>query len=90
MIHGNGGHIRAFALARPTCGKHSFFHISYAVYLTTQQLDRTSFAEWWLHPAVAGHYHTCIFNVQRRVCAAVDRGWETERETLRNGIGYFS
>ena len=25
MIHGNGGHIRAFALSWPICGKHSLF-----------------------------------------------------------------
>ena len=25
MIHGNGGHIRAFALSWPICGKHSVF-----------------------------------------------------------------
>lgn len=60
-----------------------FFHVSYAVYLTTRQPARTPFAEWWLYPAVAGHYHTCIFNVKRSVCVAVDRVWETERETLR-------
>ena len=42
-----------------------FFHVSYAVYLTTRQPARTPFAEWWLYPAVAGHYHTCIFDVER-------------------------
>ena len=61
-----------------------FFHVSYAVYLTTRQPAWTPFAEWWLYPAVAGHYHTCIFNVKRSVCVAVDRVWETERETLRS------
>ena len=50
-----------------------FFHVSYAVYLTTRQPARMPFAEWWLYPAVAGHYHTCIFNVKRSVCIAVDR-----------------
>ena len=40
-----------------------FFYVSYAVYLTTRQPARTPFAEWWLCPAVAGHYHTCIFGV---------------------------
>ena len=25
-----------------------FFHVSYAVYLTTRQPARTPFAEWWL------------------------------------------
>ena len=59
-----------------------FFHVSYAVYLMTRQPARAPFAEWWLYPAVAGHYHTCIFNVKRRVCIAVDRGWEPEREAL--------
>ena len=59
-----------------------FFYVSYAVYLTTRQPARTPFAEWWLYPAVAGHYHTCIFNVKRSVCVAVDRVWETERETI--------
>ena len=34
-----------------------FFHVSYAVYLTTRQPVRTPFAEWWLYPAVAGQYH---------------------------------
>lgn len=57
-----------------------FFHVSYAVYLTTRQPARTPFAEWWLYPAVAGHYHTCIFDVERSVCFAVDQVWETERE----------
>ena len=52
--------------------------------VTTRQPARTPFAEWWLYPAVAGHYHTCIFNVKRSVCVAVDRVWETERETLRS------
>ena len=65
-----------------------FFYVSYAVYLTTQQPARTSFAEWWLYPAVAGHYHTCIFNVKRSVCVAVDRVWETEREALRSITKY--
>lgn len=40
-----------------------FFRVSYAVYLTTRQPARMPFAEWWLYPAVAGHYHTCIFGV---------------------------
>ena len=31
---------------------------------------------------VAEHYHTCIFDVERSVCFAVDRVWETEREAL--------
>ena len=53
-----------------------FFYVSYAVYLTTRQPARTPFAEWWLYPAVAGHYHTCIFNVKRSVCIAVDRVWD--------------
>lgn len=59
-----------------------FFHVSYAVYLMIRQPARAPFAEWWLYPAVAGHYHTCIFNVKRSVCIAVDQVWETERETL--------
>ena len=59
-----------------------FFHVSYAVYLTTRQPARIPFAEWWLYPAVAEHYHTCIFDVERSVCFAVDRVWETEREAL--------
>ena len=50
-----------------------FFHVSYAVYLTTRQPARI---------AVAEHYHTCIFDVERSVCFAVDRVWETEREAL--------
>ena len=58
-----------------------FFHVSYAVYLTTRQPARTPFAEWWLYPAVAGHYHTCI-------CFAVDQVWETEREALRSITKY--
>ena len=61
-----------------------FFHVSYAVYLTTRQPARTPFAEWWLYPAVAGHYHTCIFNVKHSACVAVDRVWETKREALRS------
>ena len=65
-----------------------FFHVSYAVYLTTRQSARIPFAEWWLYPAVAGHYHTCIFNVKRSVCVAVDRVWETEREALRSIAKY--
>ena len=68
MIHGNGGHIRAFALAWPICGKHSLFS-RFVCGLS----DDT---------AVAGHYHTCIFDVERSVCFAVDRVWETEREAL--------
>lgn len=83
-----GGHIRAFALSRPICGKYALFYVSYAVYLTTRQPARTPFAEWWLYPAVAGHYHTCIFNVKRSVCVAVDRVWETEREALRSITKY--
>ena len=47
-----------------------FFYVSYAIYLTTRQPARTSFAEWWLYPEVAGHYHTCIFNVKRSVWTA--------------------
>ena len=65
-----------------------FFHVSYAVYLTTRQPARTPFAEWWLYPAVAGQYHTCIFNVKRSVCIAVDKVWETEREALRSITKY--
>ena len=65
-----------------------FFHVSYAVYLTTQRPDRTMLAERWLYPAVAGHYHTCIFNVKRSVCVAVDQVWETEREALRSITKY--
>ena len=53
-----------------------FFHVSYAVYLTTRQPARIPFAEWWLYPAVAGHYHTCIFDVERSVCFAVDWVWD--------------
>ena len=60
-----------------------FFHVSYAVYLTTRQPARTPFAEWWLYPAVAGHYHTCIFDVERS-----DQVWETEREALRSITKY--
>ena len=65
-----------------------FFHVSYAVYLTTRQPARTPFAEWWLYPAVAGHYHTCIFNVKHSACVAVDRVWETKREALRSITKY--
>ena len=65
-----------------------FFHVSYAVYLTTRQPVRTPFAEWWLYPAVAGQYHTCIFNVKRSVCIAVNRVWETERGALRSITKY--
>ena len=65
-----------------------FFHVSYAVYLTTRQPARIPFAEWWLYPAVAGHYHTCIFDVERSVCFAVDQVWETEREALRSITKY--
>ena len=65
-----------------------FFHVSYAVYLTTRQPARTPFAEWWLYPAVAEHYHTCIFDVERSVCFAVDQVWETEREALRSIAKY--
>ena len=61
-----------------------FFHVSYAVYLTTRQPARIPFAEWWLYPAVAEHYHTCIFDVERSVCFAV----ETEREALRSVAKY--
>ena len=60
-----------------------FFHVSYAVYLTTRQPARIPFAEWWLYPAVAGHYHTCIFDVERSICFAVDLIWKTDRRTLR-------
>lgn len=88
MIHGDGGYIRAFAPAWPICGKHALFHVSYAVYLMTRQPARTPFAEWWLYPAVAGQYHTCIFNVKRSVCIAVNRVWETEREALRSITKY--
>ena len=58
-----------------------FFHVSYAVYLTTRQPARTPFAEWWLYPAVAGHYHTCIFNVkaQRLRCSRPGMGNEKEK-----------
>ena len=59
-----------------------FFHVSYAVYLTTRQPARIPY------PAVAGHYHTCIFDVERSVCFAVDRVWETEREALRSIAKY--
>ena len=65
-----------------------FFHVSYAVYLTARRPDRTVLAERWLYPAVAGHYHTCIFDVERSVCFAVDRVWETEREALRSIAKY--
>ena len=61
-----------------------FFHVSYAVYLTARRPDRTVLAEQWLYPAVAQHYHTCIFDVERSICFAVDRVWETEREALRS------
>lgn len=65
-----------------------FFHVLYAVYLTTRQPAWTPFAEWWLYPTVAGHYHTCIFNVKRSVYVAVDQVWETEREALRSITKY--
>lgn len=58
-----------------------FFHVSYAVYLTTRQPARMPFAEWRLYPAVAGHYHTCVFNVKRSVCVAVDRVWENRKRS---------
>ena len=87
MIHGNGGHIRAFALSWPICGRHSFFS-RFVCGLSDDTAARTPFAEWWLYPAVAGHYHTCIFNVKRSVCVAVDRVWETEREALRSITKY--
>ena len=87
MIHGNGGHIRAFALSWPICGRHSFFS-RFVCGLSDDTAARTPFAEWWLYPAVAGHYHTCIFDVERSVCFAVDRVWETEREALRSIAKY--
>ena len=80
MIHGNGEHIRAFALAWTICGKHSLF--SRFVCGLSDDTARIPFAEWWLYPAVAEHYHTCIFDVERSVCFAVDQVWETEREAL--------
>ena len=40
-----------------------FFYVSYAIYLTTRQPARTSFAEWWLYPAVAGHYHLSLIHI---------------------------
>ena len=65
-----------------------FFHVLYAVYLTTRQPARTPFAEWRMYPALAGHKHTNIFNVKRSVCVAVDRVWETESEALRSITKY--
>lgn len=88
MIHGNGGHIRAFALAWTICGKHSLFSRFVCGLSDDTAASRTPFAEWWLYPAVAGHYHTCIFDVERSVCFAVDQVWETEREALRSITKY--
>lgn len=65
-----------------------FFHVSYAVYLTTWQPNRTSFAEGWLYPAVARCYHTCSSNVKCSICLAVDKIWRTKRETLRTIARY--
>ena len=86
MIHGNGGHIRAFALAWTICGKHSLF--SRFVCGLSDDTAASPDAVWWLYPAVAGHYHTCIFDVDRSVCFAVDQVWETEREALRSITKY--
>lgn len=71
-----------------SAGNTRFFHVAYAVYLTIWQPARTPFAEWWLYPAVARRYHTCIFDVMRSVCLAADRVWETEREALRSITKY--
>ena len=65
-----------------------FFDGSYVGYVRAPRPDRTNLSERWLCPAVAGHYHTCIFNVKRSVCVAVDRVWEREREALRSITKY--
>ena len=89
MIHGGWGYIyTGFCAGLAYLRKTLVFHVSYAVYLMTRQPARTPFAEWRLYPAVAGHYHTCVFNVKRSVCVAVDRVWETEREALRSITKY--
>ena len=74
MIHGNGGHIRAFALAWTICGKHSLF---------------SRFVCGLSDDTAASPDAVCrIFNVKRSVCIAVDQVWETEREALRSITKY--
>ena len=55
MIHGNGGHIRAFALSWPICGKHSvFFRRIYARLLKGISTYRfKSFAETYGRESLA-------------------------------------
>ena len=59
-----------------------FFHVSYAVYLTVRDPCRATFAERWLYPAVAQHYHTGSLDIKRSICFAVDLVWKTDRGRL--------
>ena len=88
MIHGNGGHIRAFALAWTICGKHSLFSRFVCGLSDDTAASPDAVCRMVLYPTVAGHYYTCIFNVKRSVYVAVDQVWETEREALRSITKY--
>ena len=88
MIHGNGGHIRAFALSWPICGKHSLFSRFVCGLSDDTAASPDAVCRMVLYPTVAGHYYTCIFNVKRSVYVAVDQVWETEREALRSITKY--
>lgn len=88
MIHGNGGHIRAFALAWTICGKHSLFSRFVCGLSDDTAAGPDTVCRMVAVPGgcrTLSHLH---FDVERSVCFAVDRVWETEREALRSIAKY--
>ena len=59
-----------------------FFHISYAVYLASQQPKRLRLVTKWLYPEVAKHYATTWTCVERNIRTAVDVVWNCNPELL--------
>ena len=65
-----------------------FFHVSYAVFLITQQPDRLQLVTKWLYPAVAKHYQATWQSVERNIRTVIIVVWQSHRDLLCEMAGH--
>lgn len=66
----------------------NFFHLSFAVYIATQNPDRMLSMTKWLYPDVAEHYATNWKAVERNIRTAIANVWLGNKEELCSLAGY--
>jgi len=66
-----------------TATHESFFHVSYAVLLSTENRARLLLVAKWLYPAVAKHYRTTPERVEHNIYIVATMVWSNNPKLLR-------